>query len=102
MMENKTRKLTSTAFVPLSIRSSFVKTPHVRSPIKDINRCLILIDNMKSQRRRQQNIILLSEGQILYQGPRESVLDFFEFMGFKCPERKGVAEFLQEVRFPIF
>ena len=51
---------------------------------------------------RQQNIILLSEGQILYQGPRESVLDFFEFMGFKCPERKGVADFLQEVRFPIF
>ena len=48
------------------------------------------------------DIILLSEGQILYQGPRESVLDFFEFMGFKCPERKGVADFLQEVRFPIF
>ncbi|KAK3043568.1 hypothetical protein RJ639_002147 [Escallonia herrerae] len=43
------------------------------------------------------DIILLSEGQIIYQGPRESVLEFFEFMGFKCPERKGVADFLQEV-----
>ncbi|KAK8600453.1 hypothetical protein V6N12_050307 [Hibiscus sabdariffa] len=43
------------------------------------------------------DIILLSEGQIIYQGPRESVLDFFEFMGFKCPERKGIADFLQEV-----
>ncbi|KAJ7951847.1 Pleiotropic drug resistance ABC transporter [Quillaja saponaria] len=30
-------------------------------------------------------------------GPREEVLDFFEHMGFKCPERKGVADFLQEV-----
>ncbi|XP_056169183.1 pleiotropic drug resistance protein 2-like [Syzygium oleosum] len=43
------------------------------------------------------DIILLSEGQIVYQGPRESVLEFFEYVGFKCPERKGVADFLQEV-----
>ncbi|XP_059643270.1 pleiotropic drug resistance protein 1-like [Cornus florida] len=43
------------------------------------------------------DIILLSDGQIVYQGPREQVLDFFEFMGFKCPARKGVADFLQEV-----
>ncbi|KAJ4718241.1 Pleiotropic drug resistance ABC transporter [Melia azedarach] len=43
------------------------------------------------------DIILLSDGQIVYQGPREEVLDFFEHMGFKCPERKGVADFLQEV-----
>ncbi|KAJ4718272.1 Pleiotropic drug resistance ABC transporter [Melia azedarach] len=43
------------------------------------------------------DIILLSDGQMVYQGPREQVLDFFEQMGFKCPERKGVADFLQEV-----
>lgn len=43
------------------------------------------------------DIILLSEGQIAYQGPREKVLEFFEYMGFKCPDRKGVADFLQEV-----
>ncbi|KAF4347920.1 pleiotropic drug resistance protein 1 [Cannabis sativa] len=43
------------------------------------------------------DIILLSDGQIVYQGPRENVLSFFEAMGFKCPERKGVADFLQEV-----
>ncbi|KAK4252850.1 hypothetical protein QN277_010993 [Acacia crassicarpa] len=43
------------------------------------------------------DIILISEGQIVYQGPREYVLDFFESMGFRCPERKGVADFLQEV-----
>jgi ABC-type multidrug transport system ATPase subunit len=43
------------------------------------------------------DIILLSDGQIVYQGPRENVLDFFEHMGFKCPKRKGVADFLQEV-----
>nr|XP_023908151.1 pleiotropic drug resistance protein 1-like isoform X2 [Quercus suber] len=43
------------------------------------------------------DIILLSDGYIVYQGPRELVLDFFESMGFKCPDRKGVADFLQEV-----
>ncbi|XP_038694315.1 pleiotropic drug resistance protein 1-like isoform X3 [Tripterygium wilfordii] len=43
------------------------------------------------------DVILLSEGQIVYQGPREFVLEFFESMGFRCPERKGVADFLQEV-----
>ncbi|KAL5579869.1 hypothetical protein UlMin_012311 [Ulmus minor] len=43
------------------------------------------------------DIILLSEGQIVYQGSREKVLEFFEYMGFKCPERKGIADFLQEV-----
>ncbi|KAL0915539.1 hypothetical protein M5K25_015965 [Dendrobium thyrsiflorum] len=43
------------------------------------------------------DIILLSEGHIVYQGPREDVLEFFKFMGFECPRRKGVADFLQEV-----
>ncbi|XP_024970012.1 ABC transporter G family member 35-like [Cynara cardunculus var. scolymus] len=43
------------------------------------------------------DIILLSEGQIVYQGPRDHVVEFFESCGFKCPERKGTADFLQEV-----
>jgi ABC-type multidrug transport system ATPase subunit len=43
------------------------------------------------------DVILLSEGYIVYQGSREFVLDFFETMGFKCPDRKAVADFLQEV-----
>ncbi|XP_051119662.1 pleiotropic drug resistance protein 1-like [Andrographis paniculata] len=43
------------------------------------------------------DIVLLSDGVIVYQGPRQNVLDFFETMGFKCPARKGVADFLQEV-----
>nr|XP_043611609.1 ABC transporter G family member 29-like [Erigeron canadensis] len=43
------------------------------------------------------DIILLSQGQIVYQGPRDHVLEFFESCGFRCPERKGHADFLQEV-----
>ncbi|CAM6100567.1 unnamed protein product [Calypogeia fissa] len=43
------------------------------------------------------DIILLSEGEVVYHGPREHILEFFESCGYKCPERKGVADFLQEV-----
>ncbi|KAF2301149.1 hypothetical protein GH714_020446 [Hevea brasiliensis] len=43
------------------------------------------------------DVILLSEGRIVYQGPRQQILEFFESCGFRCPERKGTADFLQEV-----
>ncbi|KAK5843041.1 hypothetical protein PVK06_005470 [Gossypium arboreum] len=43
------------------------------------------------------DVILLAEGKIVYQGPRTNICKFFEDCGFKCPERKGIADFLQEV-----
>lgn len=43
------------------------------------------------------DLLLLSEGYVVYQGPRAEVLEFFESLGFKLPPRKGVADFLQEV-----
>ncbi|KAL0375866.1 UNVERIFIED_CONTAM: Pleiotropic drug resistance protein 3 [Sesamum calycinum] len=43
------------------------------------------------------DIMLMGEGKIVYHGPRSDVLEFFSSCGFKCPERKGVADFLQEV-----
>ncbi|KAE8660560.1 ABC transporter G family member 35 [Hibiscus syriacus] len=42
-------------------------------------------------------VILTDEGKIVYQGPRNQVHKFFEYCGFKCPPRKGLAVFLQEV-----
>ena len=36
-------------------------------------------------------------GRIVYHGPQEHVIEFFAQHGFVCPERKGVADFLQEV-----
>ena len=43
------------------------------------------------------DIILMAEGMIVYHGPCSDILEFFEDCGFRCPERKGVADFLQEV-----
>ncbi|XP_010513222.1 PREDICTED: ABC transporter G family member 31-like [Camelina sativa] len=34
---------------------------------------------------------------MVYQGPRQDVVGFFESLGFRLPPRKGVADFLQEV-----
>ncbi|KAG5535252.1 hypothetical protein RHGRI_023138 [Rhododendron griersonianum] len=43
------------------------------------------------------DLILMAEGKIAYQGPRDNVIEFFEHCGFRCPPRKGIADFLQEV-----
>ncbi|KAL8225145.1 hypothetical protein R6Q57_017702 [Mikania cordata] len=43
------------------------------------------------------DLILLSEGHMVYVGPREEVLNFFGSLGFLKPLRKGTADFLQEV-----
>nr|CAD1842985.1 unnamed protein product [Ananas comosus var. bracteatus] len=32
------------------------------------------------------DVILISEGQIVYQGPRDAAVDYFAGMGFRCPE----------------
>ncbi|XP_050121835.1 pleiotropic drug resistance protein 2-like isoform X1 [Malus sylvestris] len=65
--------------------------------IMDVTMVISLLQPAPETFELFDDLILLSEGQIVYQGPRESVLEFFEHVGFKCPERKGVADFLQEV-----
>ena len=46
------------------------------------------------------DIIFMAEGKIVYHGPRDEVLEFFDTCGFKCPGRKEVACFLQEASVP--
>ncbi|KAG5122607.1 hypothetical protein JHK84_040947 [Glycine max] len=43
------------------------------------------------------DLVLLAEGHVVYEGPREDVLEFFQSLGFQLPPRKGIADFLQEV-----
>lgn len=47
------------------------------------------------------DVILMDSGQIVYQGPRDQVLEHFECLGFRCPPRKDVADFLVEVTTPM-
>ncbi|WJX17466.1 ABC transporter G member 34 [Trifolium repens] len=65
--------------------------------IMDVTMIISLLQPAPETYNLFDDIVLLSEGEIVYQGSRESVLDFFQSVGFKCPERKGIADFLQEV-----
>lgn len=65
--------------------------------IMDVTMVISLLQPAPETYNLFDDVILLSEGHLVYQGPREAVLDFFHHMGFKCPERKGEADFLQEV-----
>ncbi|KAJ7527147.1 hypothetical protein O6H91_16G039300 [Diphasiastrum complanatum] len=65
--------------------------------VMDITMVVSLLQPAPETYELFDDLILLSEGQIVYQGPSDLVLHFFGTLGFKCPERKGVADFLQEV-----
>ncbi|CAH9117683.1 unnamed protein product [Cuscuta europaea] len=65
--------------------------------VMDVTMIISLLQPAPETYNLFDNIILLSEGQIVYQGPKENILEFFEDKGFRCPERKGTADFLQEV-----
>ncbi|KAG9146581.1 hypothetical protein Leryth_014602 [Lithospermum erythrorhizon] len=65
--------------------------------VMDVSMTISLLQPAPETFQLFDDIILLSEGKIVYQGPREDVLKFFVSVGFRCPERKGVADFLQEV-----
>lgn len=42
-------------------------------------------------------VTLVAAGSIVYHGPTDGVLDFFDSQGFQCPTDTGIADFLQEV-----
>ncbi|KAK9815219.1 hypothetical protein WJX72_000157 [[Myrmecia] bisecta] len=46
------------------------------------------------------DVMLMAHGHIVYFGPREEVMPFFEGLGFHCPVGKNVADFLQDVTLP--
>lgn len=43
------------------------------------------------------DLILLSEGGVVYNGPADKAVDFFEDAGHKCPPNYNPAEFLADL-----
>ncbi|KAG7381820.1 hypothetical protein PHYPSEUDO_005647 [Phytophthora pseudosyringae] len=43
------------------------------------------------------NVMLLNEGRVMYHGPREEALGYFEGLGFKRPPHRDVADFLMDL-----
>lgn len=46
------------------------------------------------------DLLLLTDGHIIYHGPIAEALPFFSSLGFRCPERKDVPSFLLEITTP--
>ena len=43
------------------------------------------------------DVVILNEGYEMYHGPRAEALSYFEGLGFKCPPRRDVADFLLDL-----
>ncbi|KAG6587069.1 ABC transporter G family member 31 [Phytophthora cinnamomi] len=43
------------------------------------------------------DVLLMNEGSIMFHGKREDAVPYFEHMGFHCPPRKDVADFLLDL-----
>ncbi|KAK1937026.1 Pleiotropic drug resistance protein 1 [Phytophthora citrophthora] len=43
------------------------------------------------------DVMLLNEGYMMYHGPRDQALNYFESLGFQCPPRRDVADFLLDL-----
>ncbi|OWZ19440.1 ABC transporter [Phytophthora megakarya] len=43
------------------------------------------------------DVVILNEGHVMYHGPRPEALGYFESLGFKCPPRRDVADFLLDL-----
>ncbi|OQR98045.1 ATP-binding Cassette (ABC) Superfamily [Achlya hypogyna] len=43
------------------------------------------------------DVLVLNDGHVMYHGPREKVLEYFEGLGFSCPPRRDVADFLLDL-----
>ncbi|CAM6119568.1 unnamed protein product [Calypogeia fissa] len=62
--------------------------------------CISLLQPAPETYNMFDDVILLSGGQIIYHGPLKHVEEFFVTCGFKCPQRKSIPDFLQEVTSP--
>ncbi|CAH0514956.1 unnamed protein product [Peronospora belbahrii] len=43
------------------------------------------------------DVIILNEGHVMYHGPQDLALSYFESLGFKCPPHRDVADFLLDL-----
>uniref|UniRef100_K3WZL1 ABC transporter domain-containing protein n=1 Tax=Globisporangium ultimum (strain ATCC 200006 / CBS 805.95 / DAOM BR144) TaxID=431595 RepID=K3WZL1_GLOUD len=43
------------------------------------------------------DVMIMNEGEVMYHGPREQALDYFQSLGFVCPPERDVADFLLDL-----
>ncbi|GAB9477425.1 Atp-binding protein, partial [Globisporangium polare] len=43
------------------------------------------------------DVMIMNEGEVMYHGPREQVVDYFQSLGFVCPPERDIADFLLDL-----
>ncbi|KAF1334207.1 Atp-binding protein, partial [Globisporangium splendens] len=43
------------------------------------------------------DVMILNTGELMYHGPREQVVDYFESLGFACPPERDIADYLLDL-----
>lgn len=43
------------------------------------------------------DVMILNEGEIMYHGPRDQIVDYFESLGFWCPPDRDIADYLLDL-----
>ncbi|OWY97867.1 Pleiotropic drug resistance protein transporter, partial [Phytophthora megakarya] len=43
------------------------------------------------------NVLIMNEGEMMYNGPRHKIIPYFESLGFKCPHGRDVADYLLDL-----
>lgn len=83
----------------LDSRTTYDLVKYIRGWVKALNgTCVLaLLQPTPETFELFDDVILLNAGMVVYDGPREGVLPFFSSLGFECPTRLGIAEFMQEV-----
>ena len=70
------------------------RSPHVLGPFLGL---FWAADSSPCLCHAADGACLIPVGHVIYHGPVNHVMDFFEGQGFRIPERKGIPDFLQEV-----
>ncbi|SGZ41175.1 probable Pleiotropic ABC efflux transporter of multiple drugs [Hanseniaspora guilliermondii] len=92
--DNSTRGLDSASTL------SFIKSLKTQSKTSDTTSVVAIYQCSQEAYDLFDNVIVLDEGYQLYNGPANKAKQYFEDMGYVCPERQTTADFLTAVTSP--
>jgi ABC-type multidrug transport system ATPase subunit len=87
----------------LDSATTYSVTKSLRDTCHALNRTIIisLLQPAPEVINLFDDLLLLTDGKVLYHGPMAEAIPFFNTLGFECPSRKDPGSFLQEVTTPL-
>jgi ABC-type multidrug transport system ATPase subunit/ABC-type multidrug transport system permease subunit len=87
----------------LDSATTYTVTKSLRDTCHALNRTIVisLLQPAPEVINLFDDLLLLTDGKVIYHGPMGEAIPFFKTLGFECPSRKDPASFLQEVTTPL-